>query len=263
MSRSALSALLFVAIASKSALAQPDPADPEPLTDKSYSYPSGIPYQVDPVTSAIRGPQVGYNICNSTTQNQNSMCQTSMFNNIDNFCLWAPPTPNSTIGDTEAYEVAWCSKSGYGTRLIPEGALQGVQMLVTSEYVQIAGFIKQSLVDMAIDDYGGELDPHGADLRGNPLGGLMYSNGWPTIGANNNTYTQVMDWNQFIGGGTFCITMCNPSSNGTEQSEYFKTFTTAWVVLTTCPTTPRTVPLKFVILISSNPSESTSLVAKR
>lgn len=37
-------------------------------------------------------------------------------------------------------------------------------MLVTSQYIQIAGFVKQALVDMAIDDYGGELDPHGADL---------------------------------------------------------------------------------------------------
>lgn len=80
------------------------------------------------------------------------------------FCLWAPPAPNSTIGDTEAYEVAWCSKPGYGTRLIPAGALQGVQLLVTSEYYQFSGFIDQTLVNLAAGDYGGELDPHGADL---------------------------------------------------------------------------------------------------
>lgn len=80
------------------------------------------------------------------------------------FCLWAPPSPNSTIGDTEQEEVAWCTKPGHGTRLIPNGALQGVQYLVTSEYIQIAGFIDQTQVNMNADDYGGELDPHGADL---------------------------------------------------------------------------------------------------
>ncbi|KAG9314771.1 hypothetical protein JVU11DRAFT_3854 [Chiua virens] len=222
MSRSALSALIVLVIASRSAFAQPDPADPTPLTAKHYAYPTGIPYQVDPVTSAIRGPQTGYNICNSTTQNQQSQCQTSMVNNIDDFCLWAPPQPNSTIGDTEAWEVAWCTKSGYGTRLIPEGALTGVQMLVTSEYIQIAGFIDQTQVDLAAGDYGGELDPHGADLRGNPLGGLLYSNAFPKIGADNSTYTQVTDWNRqvFIGGNSFCTTICNPSSSSSDQSSY-------------------------------------------
>lgn len=220
MSRSALSAVIALALASRSAFAQVDPADPTPLTAKTYAYPSGIPYQVDPVTSAIRGPQTGYNICNSTTQNQESECQTSMVNNIDNFCLWAPPQPNSTIGDTEAIEVAWCTKTGYGTRLIPDGALTGLQMLVTDEYIQLAGFIQQTLVNLAADDYGGELDPHGADLRGNPLGGLMYSNAFPEVGANNDTYTQVTDWNSFIGGNSFCITICNPSSSSADQSAY-------------------------------------------
>ena len=38
MSRSALSALVVVAIASRLALAQPDPADPTPLTAKTYTY---------------------------------------------------------------------------------------------------------------------------------------------------------------------------------------------------------------------------------
>jgi hypothetical protein len=124
--------------------------------------------------------------------------------------LWAPPSPNSTIGDTEQEEVAWCTKPGHGTRLIPNGALQGVQYLVTSEYIQIAGFIDQTQVNMNVDDYGGELDPHGADLvslliflvrleltfnqRGNPLGGLMYSNAFPSNGGNNNSYQQVIDW---------------------------------------------------------------------
>ncbi|KAG2034999.1 hypothetical protein BDR03DRAFT_935025 [Suillus americanus] len=220
MSRSTLSVLLAIAATSKLALAQPDPADPTPLVDKTYAYPSGIPYQVDYNTAALRGPQTGYNICNSTTENQNSLCQTSMVNHIDDFCLWAPPIPNSTIGDTEQEEVAWCTKPGHGTRLIPNGALQGVQYLVTSEYIQIAGFIDQTQVNMNAQDYGGELDPHGADLRGNPLGGLMYSNAFPSNGGNNNSYQQVIDWTNFMGGNAFCITICDPASSSANQSAY-------------------------------------------
>ncbi|KAI6042529.1 hypothetical protein EDC04DRAFT_3058510, partial [Pisolithus marmoratus] len=215
----ALSTLLTIAIASK-AFAQPDPADPTPLTAKQYAYPTGIPYQIDNVPNAIRGPQAGYNICNSTTQNQQSMCQTLMVNHIDDFCLWAPPQPNSTIGDTEQLEVGWCSKSGWGTRLIPQGALQGVQVLKTSKYIQFAGFIDQTQVNVAAGDYGGELDPHGADLRGNPLGGLVYSNAFPSNNGNNNSFQQVMDWNSFIGGNAFCFTICDPSTSSADQSAY-------------------------------------------
>jgi len=219
MSRSTLYSLVFVAAATRLVFAQPDPADPNPLTEKQYPYGSQ-PYQVDPVTSAIRGPQTGYNQCNSTTQNQQSLCQTAVVNSLGDFCLWAPPSPNSTIGDTEGQEVAWCTKSGYGSRLIPAGALKAVQVLLTDEYIQFAGLIDQTLVDIASGDYGGELDPHGADLRGNPIGGLLYSNAFPTFEGNNNSFVQVIDWSEFIGGDSFCITICNPFSSSANQSLY-------------------------------------------
>jgi len=32
------------------------------------------------------------------------------------------------------------------------------------DYIQIAGFINQTQINLTPDDYGGELDPHGADL---------------------------------------------------------------------------------------------------
>ena len=68
------------------------------------------------------------------------------------------------ISDTEGEEVAWCTKPGRGTRIIPDGALQGVQFMRTPDYVQVVGFIDQTQINMAADDGGGELDPHGADL---------------------------------------------------------------------------------------------------
>lgn len=208
-----LRSALFIVAASVAVLAQPDPEDPTPLVDKHYNYPDGIPYQVDYNTAALRGPQVGYNICNSTTENQQSMCQTSFVNHIDDFCLWAPPKPNSTIGATEGEEVAWCTKPGHGTRLIPDGALHGVQVLKTPDYIQIVGFIDQLRINLTPNDYGGELDPHGADLRGNPLGGLMYSNAFSGSNGNNDLYQQITDWTNFIGANAFCIKVCDPAKN--------------------------------------------------
>ncbi len=130
----------------------------------------------------VRGRQTGYNICNSTTQGQESLCQTSFINSIDgallcflslttsiddlrlDFCIWGPKDPNSVVGDTEGEAVAWCSKPGHGGRLIPEGTLKGLQWTRTPDYVQIVGFIDQTRINMAAGDYGGEMDPHGADL---------------------------------------------------------------------------------------------------
>jgi len=212
MSRVALSAFVALAL-STSAYAQSSESTfpATPLASKHFAYPSGIPYQADTDTTLIRGDQSGYNICNSTTETQTSMCQTSFINALDDFCLWAPAPPNSTIADTEADEVAWCSKPGHGTRLMPEGTLQGVQFMTTTDYIQVVGFLDQTQVNMNALDYGGELDPHGADLRGNPLGGLMYSNAYASNNGNNASYQQVIQWNLFIGSGTFCFKACDPA----------------------------------------------------
>lgn len=79
------------------------------------------------------------------------------------FCLWSSPKENDTIGVSEAYEVAWCAKHGHGTRIMPAGTLLGVSHITTPDYVMIVGFLDQTKVNLAASDYGGELDPHGAD----------------------------------------------------------------------------------------------------
>jgi hypothetical protein len=76
--------------------------------------------------------------------------------------------------------------------VIPGGALKGVQYLKTPDYIQITGFIDQTQINLQADDSGGELDPHGADEQGNPIGGLMFTNGWSN--GNNNSFTQAIEW---------------------------------------------------------------------
>jgi len=186
----------------------------DPLVDKTVAY-TAIPYQVDIHTDG-RGPQAGYNICNSTTETQSSMCQTGFMNHIDDFCLYAPPEKNTTIGDSEGVEVAWCTKKGHGTRLIPEGALQGVQVVQSPGYIQIVGFIDQTKFNIADGDYGGELDSGGQDGRGNPIGGLIFSNAFPSNTGGNSSYQQSRHWTYFIGGNTFCAKACDDTQPNAE-----------------------------------------------
>ena len=63
----------------------------------------------------------------------------------------------------------------------------------TSAYIQIVGFIDNTAIGLDPSDSGGELDPHGADLQGNPLGGVVYSNS--TSDATNGALTQALNWN--------------------------------------------------------------------
>lgn len=208
MAPNTLSTLVAVASASI-ALAQttsPLQFPATPLIDLNYPKPTDAPYQVFPAsTPYVRGPQTGYNICNSTTEGQTSMCQTSYFNGLDDFCLWAPAPANSLIADTEGEEVAWCTQPGHGARVIPQNALKGAQLLKNNDYWMITGLIDQTYVNIQGDDYGGELDSGGQDERGNPIGGLMYSS------AFDPTTHQINWWTEFIGSNQFCLKICNPA----------------------------------------------------
>jgi hypothetical protein len=207
MSPVALSSLLTIAALGVSlAGAQVTGTYPAvPLASKRYASPAALPYKVDTDVGLVRGTQVGFNICNSTTENQKSLCQTAYTSGPGDFCLWGPPEAGKTVGEIEGEMVAYCTKPGHGTRLIPAGAITGLQYLKTPDYIQIVGFIDQTKISMAADDYGGEMDPHGADLRGNPMGGVVFSSAW------TGSPIQVLEWTNFMGGNAFCFKACDPS----------------------------------------------------
>ncbi|KAH6913003.1 macrophage activating glycoprotein [Coprinopsis sp. MPI-PUGE-AT-0042] len=176
-----------------------------PLYDKHYTFPD-VPYRVDTEDHLARGGQTGYNICNSTTEGPESMCQTSHFNSLDDFCLWAPPIQGKEVGEIEGEMVAWCSKPGHGSRIVPEGTFSGLQWINTPDYVQLAGFLDQTKVNLVEGDYGGEMDPFGLDLRGNPIGGLVFSSAF-----GDRRPAQIIRWHLFIGGNQFCMKVCDPA----------------------------------------------------
>ncbi|KAL0571286.1 hypothetical protein V5O48_010677 [Marasmius crinis-equi] len=213
MSSVARSLITAIVAASISRVVAQDNKFPQvPLNDKRFEY-NQLPYRVDTDVGLERGEQYGYNICNSTTLGQSSRCQTAIINSIDDFCLWGPPDPNSEVGSTEGEAVAYCTKPDYGTRLIPRGALQGVQFMRTPDYIQVVGFIDQTQINMRGDDYGGEMDPHGADLRGNPMGGVLYSKAW----SGDGNFKQVIQWHNFMGNNFFCLKACDPAGQNQRR----------------------------------------------
>ncbi|KAG5652613.1 hypothetical protein H0H81_004395 [Sphagnurus paluster] len=144
--------------------------------------------------------QYGTNRC-GTTSSQTSNCQTAYLNSAQDFCLFAPPNPNSTIGDTEHEAVSWCTKSGRGTRTIPNGTLKGVHFVRTPNYVQVTGRGDLTKLNIQKGDEGGELDNRGADGNGNPAGGLVFGN---TFGNG----VQYHEWTSFISDNEFCFRAC-------------------------------------------------------
>ncbi|SAM82395.1 uncharacterized protein UBRO_04603 [Ustilago bromivora] len=104
--------------------------------------------------------------------------------------------PNSVIGGAkEESVVSYCLKSGYGTRLITNSAIQGVQFLKTPNLLQVTGVGNFTGLNIQRGDAGGELDPHDADGTGNPKGGLVYSNNVP---GSEGKWTQIKEWNNFM-----------------------------------------------------------------
>jgi len=84
---------------------------------------------------------------------------------------------------------------------MPNGTLGGVHFVRTPDYVQVTGVGDFTKINVPKGDEGGELDPHGADGNGNPIGGLVYGN---TFG----TALQYHEWTSFISDTEFCFRAC-------------------------------------------------------
>jgi hypothetical protein len=80
---------------------------------------------------------------------------------VTDFCLWAPPVPGSSVADYESSVLSYCTKSGRGTRVIPDGTIKGAQFVYAPSYVQVSGYGDFTNMNIVAGDAGGELDPHG------------------------------------------------------------------------------------------------------
>jgi hypothetical protein len=288
MSHYAISALLVCAVFPPALAQGADPTISTPLIDKRFTYPdqivrilSGVheiitdrgKYSPTKLTQTLASAALSSAIINVTRPLKApilyakppwSILSTvriayihphlpSNRHSVPDFCLWGPPEPNSVIGDTEGGAVAWCTKPGRGTRLIPANALTGVQFMRTPDYLQVVGFIDQTLINIQRGDSGGELDPHGADLASSSS--VDASSAWATDFGHSVVIPSVASYirmdspattvatvptnrlsngisrhsqftrtsrrltrlhfplHSFMGGGAFCIKACDPAGN--------------------------------------------------
>lgn len=146
--------------------------------------------------------QVGTNQCGEANS-QTSLCQNVYVNGPDDFCLWGPQQ-TASIGNVEGEVVAYCTKPGRGTRLFPDGTILSAHFLETPDYIQITGTGVFTNIGV-IPDGGGELDPHGAEGTGNPIGGLVFSNVWT---GGSGAGQQIHEWTNFMSESEYCIRVC-------------------------------------------------------
>ncbi|WVQ77619.1 hypothetical protein IAR50_007307 [Cryptococcus sp. DSM 104548] len=142
--------------------------------------------------------------------NQTSLSRLISLNSVDDFCLWGPPEKgtgvDTEIGTVEPVVVAYCTKPRNGARLIPDGAITAAHFIKTDTYVQIWGFWDGTQVNINYGDDGGELDPHGAENLGNPIGGNATSN----VEGKDVFYEE---WMSFISYDQFCLRVCTAETN--------------------------------------------------
>ncbi|KAF9530783.1 hypothetical protein CPB83DRAFT_850305 [Crepidotus variabilis] len=169
------------------------------------SFPPGV------IATGTMGPNNPPEPTLGTAINQTSMARLLTANTVDDWCIFAPPTPE-VIGNSETYEVAYCTKPRNNARLIPDGTISGVSFLKTDFYVQIIGFGDLTKINIPYGDYGGELDPHGAYGSGNPIGGNVTSN----ITGSDQHFTE---WMLYVSYQQFCFRICT-NANSTYSAEY-------------------------------------------
>ncbi|KAJ6522777.1 hypothetical protein DFH09DRAFT_200620 [Mycena vulgaris] len=171
------------------------------------AFPDGV---IATGTQGVTNPPVA---TMPTTINQKSMARLLSVNSIDDFCLFAPPTV-AGIPDTETVEVAWCTLPRNNARVIPDGTFTGVTFLKTDFYVQIMGTGDLTKLNIAAGDTGGgELDPHGAEGTGNPVGGNV------TTTVADGIDEPIAEWMLYISANQFCLRACY-NANSTYSAAF-------------------------------------------
>ncbi|PWN36848.1 uncharacterized protein FA14DRAFT_183227 [Meira miltonrushii] len=150
--------------------------------------------------------QYGSNQCGKwKPHSQRSRCQNVYVNSVQDFCLWGPPRGQEEIGEVEDRTVSYCTKSGYGTRIFPPGTLKGAHFIKTKDFVQVTGYGDFTSIHVKAGDEGGELDAHGADGRGNPHGGLVFTR---NAKGYEGKWIQSKEWSNFMSATEFSIRAC-------------------------------------------------------
>ncbi|KAJ7314416.1 hypothetical protein DFH08DRAFT_1087291 [Mycena albidolilacea] len=141
-----------------------------------------------------------------TIINQTSVARLLSVNDIHDFCIFAPREAGTLVGDSESDEVAWCTLPRNNARVIPDGTFTGLAFLTTPFYLQVLGFGDLTKLNIAAGDAGGQLNPHGPDGRGLPVGGNVTS---AALGGSDAFFAE---WLLILSASQFCLRVCTGAS---------------------------------------------------
>ncbi|WFD29181.1 hypothetical protein MSPP1_000186 [Malassezia sp. CBS 17886] len=142
-----------------------------------------------------------------TPVNQTSLSRLASLNSVDDWCTFGPKDNKKPLGDVEFEVVAYCTKPRNGARVIPDGTVTAAHFVKTPLYVQVMALGDFTKINFAPNDSGGELDPHGATNKGNPVGGNVTSN----VSGKDVSY---QEWMNYVGFNIMCFRVCTAGSDG-------------------------------------------------
>ncbi|WWD19512.1 hypothetical protein CI109_103973 [Kwoniella shandongensis] len=147
--------------------------------------------------------------------NQDSTSTSLYLVSHDDFCLYGPADPGTTIAESQLKVVSWCTKDSHGTRLMPDGTLNGVTYVKAPNWVQVSGTGHFTNINVQSGDAGGQFDSD----QHKPDGGQMF------ISDDNQSASS---WVTLISDETFCVRACtgDPKYCPTDYDEmgcYFYT----------------------------------------
>ena len=141
-----------------------------------------------------------------TPINQTSMSRLASLNSVDDWCTFGPPDNTQPLGNVEGEVVAWCTKPRNNARVIPDGTVTSAHFVKTPLYVQVMARGDFTKIGFQANDTGGELDPHGALDKGNPIGGNVTSN----VTGKDVFY---QEWMNYVGHDILCFRVCIAGSD--------------------------------------------------
>ncbi|KAF8889234.1 hypothetical protein CPB85DRAFT_1441416 [Mucidula mucida] len=146
-----------------------------------------------------------------TAVNQTSMARLISLNSVDDWCIFAPPDAGVTIGESRplsgvvhaSAEQRPCDPR----RRRHWGILHQDGAPLWHFYVELKAYGDFTKLNLQDQDFGGELDPHGATGDGNPVGGNVTTN---AVTGEDQSFEE---WMSFISYNQVCFRICTNAND--------------------------------------------------
>ncbi|OCF61142.1 hypothetical protein L486_00786 [Kwoniella mangroviensis CBS 10435] len=171
------------------------------LVNSQYMPPQALSYRRTYVNSTLvgRGDESNDKTKDNSDAQSQSQSQSKELRLVshEDFCVYGLSEENKGKMLSESVDnvISYCSKSGHGTRLIPDGTLKGVTYVRTPSWVQVSGSGDFSQIGISSDDSGAQFDSSSHNPQGSSL--ITSQGGDPA-----------KDWVTMISGQTFCVRAC-------------------------------------------------------